>query len=246
MDRSFGRRTGDQSRAGPQRVLIGLEDPTAAGNLAKLFDETGLLATLAFSCERLVGEARQDVYGLIVLDDGFACKHDVACLEKVRAGSAVPIVFVGKGLDHKETDVDLVLDPDEEPANIAARASLLMQLNRGVRLPALIQWGPLQLDVERHEARWQDRDVHLTAQQFRIMEVLVMAAGRVVTVEQLGRRVWGDAGISDLGRLVAHVRRIRQRIEEDPSSPRFLLRVRNGFRLADADAVDDGRSSSDR
>lgn len=110
-----------------------------------------------------------------------------------------------------------------------------MDMSRPVRLPECLRWGSLELDVQRHEARWGGRPLPLTTLQFRIMEVLALAAGSVVTDEQLSRRVWSaSSSCEDKDRLVAHIRRIRRSMEEDPARPRFLIRVRGkGFRLAE-------------
>lgn len=232
----YGRRIGDQWAATIPRVLLGLHNAETAGSLAKGFDEAGLLPTLAFSCRHLVREARQDTYGLIVLDADFACEHDSECLREVRAASRAPIMAVGKLADEEQTDVDMALDP-AEVGEVVERGSALIDMSRPVRLPASVRWGPLELDMGLHEARWQGRHLHLTQMQFRIMEILVMAAGSVVSVGQLSSRLWGESSVDERDRLVAHIRRIRRVIEDDPSSPKFLVRVRGrGFQLRESPA----------
>lgn len=235
IGRTYGRRVGDEWRRAVRRVLIGLHDSASAGDLARWFDEAGFLPTLVFSCDHLVREARHDIYGVIVLDDRFVCQHDSRCAEKVRAASPVPLMVVGHVDDDEETNIDLVLDPSCRAGDIVAQATRLVDMSRPVRLPGSVRWGPLELDVGRHQAVWDGRELKLSRLQFRIMEVLAMAAGSVVSVEQLASLVWGQSSIGDRDRLVAHVRRIRKLIEEDPSRPRFLLRVRGrGFRLSDS------------
>lgn len=108
----------------------------------------------------------------------------------------------------------------------------LIDLARHVPLPEPVRWGELELDVRTHQARWNAKPLRLTTLQFRIMEVLALATGALVTDEDLSRRVWGDAAFADRERLVAHIRRIRRLIESDPARPKFLVRVRGkGFRL---------------
>ncbi len=232
--RSYGRRVGDEWNGGARRVLVGLHDPATAGRLGKLFTAEDVLPTLVFSCDHLISEARQKSYGLIVLDGSFACEHDSRCLHKVPAATTVPVIAVGNPEGYRDVDVDVAVDPGRDISEVARRGKALIEMGRPVRLPAPVRWGPLELDMGRHQARWRGHELHLSTLQFRIMEVLAMAAGSVVSVEQLSSRVWGDSSVADRDRLVAHVRRIRRKIEEDPSSPRFLLRVRGrGFRLAD-------------
>jgi two-component system KDP operon response regulator KdpE len=228
------RRVADEVGAAPRRVLIALQDPVTAGSLAKGFSDLRVIPTLAFSCDELIHQVRDQRHGLIVLDHGFACDHGSRCLKEVRAASDAPILAVAEIEGDKHAGLDLALSPATAPAEIARRGTALIDISRPVPLPHPIRWGHLELNLRSHQARWRTRPLHLTPTEFRIMEVLVLAAGAVVTTEQLARRVWGESSFDDSEPLVAHVRRIRKKIERDPSASVFLLRVRGeGFRLTD-------------
>lgn len=243
--RSYGRRIGDEWSAGARRVLLGLHDPASAGLLAKVFAEADVLSTLAFSCDHLISEARQKGYGLIVVDGRFLCEHGSRCLQEVRAATTVPVMTMADLEDQRDADVDVAVGPKRDISEVVRRGKALIDMGRPVELPAALRWGPLELDMGRHQARWRGEELHLSTLQFRVMEVLLLSAGSVVSVEQLSRRVWGDTSVADRDRLVAHVRRIRRKIEEDPSNPRFLLRVRGrGFRLAEPAARDENEGDS--
>ena len=96
------------------------------------------------------------------------------------------------------------------------------------------RWPPLELDTGRRMASWNGQPLPLTSSSSVPETVLVQAEGNVVTSERLSRLVFGDAGTGVEERMLAHVRRIRKKIEETPSSPRYLLTVRGeGFRLDD-------------
>ena len=84
-------------------------------------------------------------------------------------------------------------------------------------------WGGLQLDLRRRQARFDGDVVHLTPVQFRILAALVRAKGGVLTKEELQAEAWPLSVPDDGERLVAHIRRIRAKLEPDPSRPRFLL-----------------------
>lgn len=231
-DAMFGRRVGDEWGAASQSVLVAVYDAESAGRLAKLFGEAGILPTLAFSCAHLLSEVDRDAYGLIVLDTRFPCDHGSECARSVCAAASVPIIAVGPPARDEESACDLNLDAERDMEEIVNRGGTLLQLSRPVRLPSPLRWGPLELDLARHHATWRGRDLHLSVLQFRIMEVLVLAGGAVVTNEEITRRVWGNASDDDRERLVSQVRRIRRLIEDDPSNPQFLVRVRGrGFRL---------------
>lgn len=150
---------------------------------------------------------------------------------------------VGELSEEDHPVLDIALPARADPGGIVAHGSALIEMARPVALPHPIRWGGLELDLRTHQARWHGRPLHLTTVQFRIMEVLVMATGALVTTEQLSRRVWGDSSFDDRDRLVAHIRRIRKLIEQDSAMPQFLLRVRGrGFRLAAVATVEQHHS----
>lgn len=230
---TYVRRVGDQVGAPLRRVLIALQEAGAAGRLAKRFSESRVVPTLAFTCKQLTKEAREGQYTLIVMDEGF-CRHDARCLDEVRASSGAPILALADLEEDELAGVALALGPPLQPTEVARKGTALIDMSRPVALPHPIRWRGLELDMRTHQARWNGRSLSLTTLQFRIMEILVLAAGGLVTTEQLSRRVWGESSFIDDERLVAHVRRIRKLIECDPSRPEFLLRVRGrGFRLSE-------------
>jgi DNA-binding response OmpR family regulator len=92
--------------------------------------------------------------------------------------------------------------------------------------------------MRRREALWHGCRVEMTRLEFRILAALVVAAGGVVTRDDLYRTVWRQASPDDGERIVAHIRRIRAKLEADPTHPAFLLTARGeGFRLADPPEV---------
>ncbi len=243
----LGRRVADEVSAPPRRVLVALQDPVSAGRLAKRFSRDRVIPTLAFSCDQLVQQVRDEAYGLIVVDAEFACDHASGCLDRVRAESDAPVVAVGDIDEDVHPAVDLALDRERGAQELAAKGTALIEMGRPVPLPHPIRWGGLELNMRTHQAKWRGRALPLTTIQFRIMEVLVLAAGAVVTSEQLSRRVWGDSTFDDRDRLVAHIRRIRKLIERDTATPEFLLRVRGrGFRLAETDEASLDIASAER
>lgn len=230
------RRVADQVNAPPRRVLVSLKDPVSAGRLAKRFSEDRLIPTLTFTCEELVQQVKEERYALIVVDEAFACEHQSRCLDQVRQASDSPIMAFGDANHGLHPAVDVAVPPALGSRGVSSRGQALIQMSRPVELPHPIRWGDLELNMRTHQARWRGRLLPLTTIQFRIMEVLVLAAGALVTTEQLSRRVWGESAFDDRDRVVAHIRRIRKLIERDTAMPEFLLRVRGrGFRLADVD-----------
>lgn len=226
------RRIADEVGAPDRRVLLALQDPLDAGRLAKRFSEDRVVPTLTFSREQLIQQARDERYALIVLDEPFVFDHSSDCLDQVREVSAAPIIALGDVDIDEHPALELALPATTGAATVVTHGAALIAMNRPVALPHPIRWGSLELDMRTHQARWRGQPLSLSTLQFRIMEVLVLADGAIVTTEQLSRLVWGDSAFASQGRLVKQVKRIRNLIEADPSAPRFLVRVRGiGYRL---------------
>jgi DNA-binding response OmpR family regulator len=90
----------------------------------------------------------------------------------------------------------------------------------------------LALDATKHEACLDGRRVHLTAREFELLWFLASNSNRVFSRDQLMHRVWGYSSALDTGTVTVHVRRLREKLEEDASKPRLLETVWGvGYRL---------------
>jgi two-component system response regulator RegX3 len=86
--------------------------------------------------------------------------------------------------------------------------------------------GDVALDPERHEVVVRGREVQLPLKEFELLELLLANAGRVLTRETLIDRVWGTDYVGDTKTLDVHVKRLRAKIEEDPSAPTRIVTIR--------------------
>ncbi|GII97691.1 two-component system response regulator RegX3 [Sediminihabitans luteus] len=94
--------------------------------------------------------------------------------------------------------------------------------------------GHVRMDVDRHTVLVHGSPVAFPLKEFELLELLLRNAGRVLTRGQLIDRVWGSDYVGDTKTLDVHVKRVRAKIEPDPSSPRYLVTVRGlGYKIAD-------------
>ena len=91
---------------------------------------------------------------------------------------------------------------------------------------ATVQAGPVRMDIERHVVTVEGETVNMPLKEFELLEMLLRNAGRVLTRGQLIDRVWGSDYVGDTKTLDVHVKRLRSKIEPDPSDPRHLVTVR--------------------
>jgi two-component system response regulator RegX3 len=90
----------------------------------------------------------------------------------------------------------------------------------------VVEAGPVRMDVERHVVAVDGRQVSLPLKEFELLELLLRNAGRVLTRGQLIDRIWGADYVGDTKTLDVHVKRLRAKIEPEPSRPKHLVTVR--------------------
>ena len=93
-------------------------------------------------------------------------------------------------------------------------------------LPSTLQAGPVRMDVERHVVSVDGSPITLPLKEFELLEMLLRNAGRVLTRGQLIDRVWGSDYVGDTKTLDVHIKRLRSKVEPDPSQPRHIVTVR--------------------
>ncbi len=226
-------------RSGPA-VLVAVPDERRPEQIARALARAGLLPVLAFDEHELRAFMRAADFAGIVVDA--ALDPDGAAIAPF-AGRRDVVLFY---LTHETRQpaprhVHAVLPADIAAAELASRVLTLLELRAHDRADGELEWAGLQLDLRRRQVCFNGNVIHVTPVQFRILAALVRAKGGVMSKEQLQGEAWPLSVPDDGERLVAHIRRIRTKLEPDPSRPRFLLTARGeGFRLADSSAAWDG------
>ncbi|HSL67021.1 MAG TPA: response regulator transcription factor, partial [Actinomycetota bacterium] len=100
--------------------------------------------------------------------------------------------------------------------------------------PGRLTGGPIELDPERHEVLVRGESVPMTPKEFELLELFLTRKGRLLTRQYLIDEAWGPDYVGDTKTLDVHVKRLRQKIEEDRHRPRHLLTVRGlGYKFVD-------------
>ena len=190
----------------------------------------------------LIEEERPD---LVLLDVGLPDMDGYGVLREIRAFSAVPVVMLTardepmdkvRGLEGGADDY--VGKPFDHLELLARVRAVLRRLD--LKAPAqrtgTYRRGELEIDVEMRLARIGDEHVRLTATEWRILELLVANAGWIVPHERLAARVWGREEPADRDALRVFVRRLRAKLGDDASQPRYVETVRGlGYRMLPGD-----------
>lgn len=177
---------------------------------------------------------------LVVLDLGLPDMDGSVVVERLRSWSSVPIIVLSVRSNEDEKVRLLELGADDyvvKPFGMAellarARAALRRQA-RGVQGEPVVRSGRLRIDLVNRNVMLGDEAVRLSPKEYRLLQVLAQHAGNVVTHQHLLKEVWGKAHRGDAHYLRIFVRKLRRKIEEDPTRPRILLtELGVGYRLS--------------
>jgi two-component system response regulator RegX3 len=154
---------------------------------------------------------------------------------QLRTRTNVPIIMVTARDAEIDKVVGLEIGADDyvtkpySPRELVARIRAVLRRNANetveVAAPTLSA-GPVRMDVERHVVSVGGEAIPLPLKEFELLELLLRNAGRVLTRGQLIDRVWGADYFGDTKTLDVHVKRLRSKIEPEPSAPRYLITVR--------------------
>jgi two-component system KDP operon response regulator KdpE len=193
----------------------------------------------ASSAEAAVRMATLRNLDLIVVDLGLPDADGSTVVERVRAWSTVPIIVLSvRGSEDDKVRLlelgadDYVVKPFSMAELLArARAALRRELRRGGGEP-VVRIGPLTIDLAARVVKLRDERLQLTRKEYRLLQVLAQHAGNVVTHGHLLKEVWGAAHLQHGHYLRIFVRKLREKIEADPTRPKILLtELGVGYRL---------------
>jgi DNA-binding response OmpR family regulator len=199
-------------------------------------------ADTAAEALRLVEETRPD---LVLLDVGLPDMDGLAVLREIRAFSAVPVVMLTardesidavRGLEAGADDY--VAKPFDHLELMARVRAVLRRLDLKAPAAARASYrnGPLEIDADARDVRLDGRRIALTATEWRVLELLVANAGWVVPHDRMVARVWGRDEPGDLDSLRVFIRRLRAKLDDSVTAPRYIETVRGlGYRLLASD-----------
>ncbi|MCE5324069.1 response regulator transcription factor [bacterium] len=159
----------------------------------------------------------------------------------VRRESNVPILMLTAKTEEIDRIIGLEMGGDDylpKPFSIReliARVNAIlrrMQSARDEDQKAFLEVGPIQLDLARRRVTLGGKQVHLPLKQYELLRALMSNKGRVLSREELFRRVWDADAVYDTGSLDVHIRWLREKIEQDPSTPAYIKTVRGvGYKI---------------
>lgn len=194
--------------------------------------QDGMEVDCAYDGEEAFNMAKANSYDMILLDVMLPKMDGFEVCQAIREFSDVPIVMLTAKGDDMDKILGLEYGADDyitKPFNILevkARIKAIMRRTSPERAPqvqsSVIEKGDIKLDCDSRRLFINDNEINLTAREFELLEILIKNENKVYSRESLLKIVWGEDYPGDVRTVDVHVRRLREKIEANPSEPKYV------------------------
>lgn len=220
------------------RILLVEDDPIIIASLTELLAKEGYCVDTAATQDAAIRHALggkldgSSPYHLVLLDITLAEGSGFSvCAAIKRVAPQVPVIFLTAFDDEGNTVAGLELGADDyipkpfRPRELLARVA--STIRRSQPSQRIVRFGDLTVDTDRAHVERRGREIVLSALEYRLLLLFATNPGRLVTREMMRDALWDDAGTYiEENTLSVYIKRLRDKIEEDPSDPRLIQTVR--------------------
>ena len=232
----------DFDRWKQKRILVVDDEPGLLQMVVSILNQDGYTQIkTAGTMREALGVCQEWTPELVILDVMLPDGDGFFLFEQIKSFLDIPILFLTARGEDSDRLHGLGLGADDYlvkpflPKELLLRIGIILRRFYKDEKPVVTLKGS-QIDFSRAEVIRGGERIPLTAKEFEILQALYRNAGRIVTIDQLCEAAWGDNPFGYENSLMAHIRRIREKIEEHPSKPEALLTVRGlGYKLTLAD-----------
>ncbi len=214
------------------RILVVDDEKLIVKGIRFALEQDGMEVDCAYDGEEALKLARENEYDVVLLDLMLPVYDGYEVCQQIREFSDMPIIM----LTAKGDDMDKILGLDygaddyiTKPFNILeVKARIKAIIRRSGKKPekeekqSILKAGDITMDKESRRVFVEDREVNLTAKEFDLLQLFLENPGKVYSRENLLKDVWGYEYPGDVRTVDVHVRRLREKIEKNPSDPRYI------------------------
>ena len=219
------------------RILIVDDELTLQNMVQEILRQAGYETEVALSCAQALERFRAAVPDAVLLDVMLPDGDGFALLGKIRQVRDVPVLFLSARDEDEARLRGLGLGADDYITKPFLPQELLLRLRAVLRRvyreeSHAVRLGEVEIDWGKGTVRRGREEIALTAKEFALLRKLWEERGNIVTIDALCAALWDGPLVGYENTLMVHIRRLREKVETDPSHPKFLLTVRGlGYRL---------------
>lgn len=214
------------------KILVVDDEKLLVKGIKFNLENDGYQVECAYDGASAVELARTGSFDLIILDLMMPEIDGLECCMKIREFSNVPIIMLTAKGDDMDKILGLEYGADDyitKPFNILEVKARIKAIMRRVEpkkaageAAKIVESGDLRLDCEGRRAYIAGKEIGLTAKEFEVLELLMLNPNKVYSRESLLKLVWGADYPGDVRTVDVHIRRLREKIEENPSEPKYV------------------------
>jgi len=216
------------------KILVVDDEKLIVKGIKFSLEQDGMEVDVAYDGEEALQLARENHYDLIMLDVMLPKMEGTEVCQQIREFSAVPVVMVTAKGDDMDKIMGLEYGADDyvtKPFNILELKARIKAILRRASVakpatpvaPTRLQHRELSLDTQSRRVFVNDREINLTVKEFDLLALFMKNPGQVFSREALQQKNWGGASNGDARTVDVHVRRLREKIETNPSDPKYIF-----------------------
>lgn len=221
-----------------KKILIVDDEECLRSMLITILEDENFLNIITADCVKIALEiCQQEKPDIAILDVMLPDGNGFELMETLRSFTNIPVIFLTAKDDIQDKYSGFGLGADDYIIKPFMPKELIFRLNAVLRRcykedSPLIELHDCKIDLANAQVIWEDKILPLTAKEHDILEALVRNANHIVTIDALCEAVWGDNPFGYGNSLLAHIRRIREKIEITPSKPKSLITVKGlGYKI---------------
>lgn len=216
-----------------KKVLVVDDEKLIVKGIRFSLEQDGMEVDCAYDGEEALEAAKKKEYDVILLDVMLPKLSGFEVCQQIREFSQMPIIMLTAKGDDMDKILGLEYGADDyitKPFNILeVKARIKAIIRRSQKVAAannqdnkIVTFGEMRIDCENRRVYINNKEVNLTAKEFDLLELLVFNPNKVYSRENLLNIVWGYDYPGDVRTVDVHIRRLREKIESNPSEPKFI------------------------
>lgn len=219
-----------------RRILVVDDEKLIVKGIRFSLEQDGMEVDCAYDGEEALNAAKRREYDVVLLDVMLPKIGGFEVCQQIREFSNMPIIMLTAKGDDMDKILGLEYGADDyitKPFNILevkARIKAIMRRNdrkvqdgeNARKESHIFEYGDLRIDSESKRVHIRGREINLTAKEYDVLELLLMNPNKVYSRENLLNLVWGYDYPGDVRTVDVHIRRLREKIEDNPSEPKYV------------------------
>lgn len=225
-------------------ILIVEDDESINNMVAKALKNENFNVSQAYDGNEALDMWKSNNFNLILLDIMLPVIDGIEVMRRIRAKSTVPIILLTARGDESDRVIglgsgadDYIVKPfyiSELTARVKAQLRRCMYFSSPIQKSTVLKYEDLEFDTESFVVKKRGKIISLTAKECKILKLFLENPGKVFTKVQIFNDVWGDEYLSDDNTVMVHIRRLRNKIEDDPDNPKYIKTLWGiGYKMGD-------------